>query len=210
MAPITYKNLYTLIVKEIETRVAFNNNSSYDNQTSREQVSSTSFSDSGRGDVSTADLVNAIQDLLSESLPSVVISGLQVVATTPISNQVIVDCGKGSAGGQLYELEEQTTLTIPFDDTTAVYYITLYKHSLLVEKATSIDKLTIAKIVVPNPGVTSKVQDTKDSSWNAYIVNFKEYKLYGYNDKLEEDSIELLRSNISPILADNLIGNLRL
>jgi hypothetical protein len=205
---ISYKNLFQLVTEQIDKRVSYNNKSTYDSQLSRVSVSPLTGSD--RSDASTGELVTAIQSLLSESLPSWIITGLTVEATTPISSQVTVSAGKGTVGGFLYELSEAVTLTIPFNNTNEIFYITLYKDNIYVDKTLNPDRLTIAKIIIPNPGVTSLIQNDKDSSWNAYIVNFKEYKLYGYNDKFEEDTVELLRNNISPILADNLIGNIRL
>jgi hypothetical protein len=203
---LTTKNIYTQIVKEIEKRVSYNTKSSYNNQTSRSFA--TSFG--ATSDATTAELVSAIQDLLKETLPSTIISGLEVEETNPISNTVTVNSGRGAVGGVLYELTEDIILQIPFDSVCSVFYIVLYNDMVMVEKTYNSEKLTIAKIVVPKPGVTNLIQDDKDESWNAYIVNFKEFKLYGYNDKFEEDTIELLRDNISPILADNLIGNIRL
>jgi len=108
-------------------------------------------------------------------------------------------------------LESDTTVKIPFDDSTEVFYINLYKDGITIDKTQHGKKLSLAKIVVPKPGVTQYVQNDRDESWNAYIVNLREYKLYGdAYGKFEEDTIELLRDNISPILADNLIGNIRL
>jgi hypothetical protein len=203
---LTAKNLYSQVIKEIEKRVSYNTKSSYNNQTSRSFA--TSFG--ATSDATTAEIVSAIQDLLEETLPSTIIDGLEVVETDPISRSVTVNSGRGAVGGVLYELTEDLLLQIPFDSSNSVFYIVLYKDMVMVEKTYNSKKLTIAKIVVPKPGTTSLIQDDKDESWNAYIVNFKEYKLYGYNDRFEEDTIELLRDNISPILADNLIGNIRL
>lgn len=208
MGQLTRKSLFQYVVQEIDNRTKFSSTSIYKDQLSRDSVSP--VVDMGRYDISTAELVRAIQDNLAEALPSKIIEGLIVEATDPISAQVSLSVGKGTAGGELYEITSPITITIPFDDTASVFYITLYKDNVVIEKAFSSTKLTVAKIIVPQPGVTSLVQDTKDTSWNAYIVNFTEYKLYGYNDKFEEDTIELLRDNISPILANNLIGNIRL
>jgi hypothetical protein len=208
MSKITYKNLYSLTVSEIEKRLQFNNKTNYRDQTSRTSVSPNM--DGSRLDAGTAELVTSIQDLLSEALPQIIIQGLIVEATEPISSNVTVSGGKGAVGGVLYSVDDVITLQIPFDATTEVFYINLYKDNITIDRTDYSDRLKIAKIVIPNPGVTSLVQDTKDNSWNAYIVNFTEYKLYGYNDRFEEDSIELLRDNIGEILADNLIGNIRL
>jgi hypothetical protein len=123
---------------------------------------------------------------------------------------VNISAGKGIAAGKLYKMTADTRVNIPFDNDTPVFYINLNNNSLQVEKTQSKEKLTIAKIVTQTPGPIQTIYDVKDNNNNAYIVSFKEYKLYGVNDTFEEDSIELLRNNIGAILADNLIGNIRL
>jgi len=203
---VTYKNLFQLVNDEIDKRVSYNTSSTYSNQLSRTSVSPSSTN----SDVSAAELITAIQNLLSDALPNWIIEGLEVEATDPISDNIKINAGKGAVAGYLYELTEDINLRIPFDTSTEVFYITLYKDNIYIDRTLNSERLTIAKIVIPQPGTTSLIQDSKDESWNAYIVNFKEYKLYGHNDKFEEDTVELLRDNIAPILADNLMGNITL
>lgn len=211
MAKITTKTLYQYVIEEIEKRTKNSTSSSYKDQLGRTSVAPSSVYDYGRKDVGTAEVIMAIQDMLIYALPSNIIEGLNVTATSPISNMINISAGQGSVGGKLYTLEEDAQLIINFDDVTSVYYINLYQNRLVIDKSLYNDRLTVAKIVVPKPGTTSSIQDTKDNSWNAYIVNFKEYKLYGdANGNFEEDTVELLRDNMNPILTDNLIGNLRL
>ncbi len=205
---VSYKNLFQLVNEQIEKRVGYNTSSTYSDQLSHTSI--TPDIGNSRSDVSTAELVTAIQNLLSDALPNWIINGLEVTATSPISDNIKVSAGRGAVSGNLYELIEDVNLTIPFDGSTELFYITLYKDNIYIDRTLNSERLTIAKIVIPEPGVTCYIQDDKDTSWNAYIVNFKEYKLYGHNDKFEEDTVELLRDNISPILADNLIGNIRL
>jgi hypothetical protein len=167
--------------------------------------------DSGAtANVTAAELIQSVQQILEETLPGQKLSGLEVTSTSPISNSVTISAGKGSVGGQLYEVTESITIEIPFDNSTPVFYLNLYKDRVLVDKEEDYRKLKLAKIIIPKPGTTNQVINTKDNSWDAYIVNFTEYKLYGNAGHFEEDSIELLRDNIGDILADNLIGNLRL
>jgi hypothetical protein len=169
------------------------------------------FTGDGRSDASTAELIQAVHNLLGEALPSWIISGLAVTATSPISATVTVGSGKGTAGGKIYELKQNVDIPIPFDSSHYVFYLSLWDNRIIVDSSYNPKRLTIAKIVVPKPGITSYIQNTKDNSWNAYIVMFREYKLYGdANGYLEEDSIEFLRDNMRYLLADNIIGNIRL
>jgi len=208
---VTYKDLYTLIAEEIKKRIQFDTTSKYSDHLKRDSIKPLGMSGPYISDITTADVITAVYDILQDTLPARIISGLNVTATDPISNKINISSGKGTVGGKVYELTNDVTIEVPFDDTTEVFYVNLYLDRVLIDKNQSSSKLTIAKIIVPKPGVTSLVQDDKDESWNAYIVNYHEYKLYGdAYGKFEENTVELLRDNISPILADNLIGNIRL
>ena len=205
--PVTYKNLFTQVSNLIDGRIKYNTNTAYGSQDSHVNVAPFALS-STAGDVSLNTLVQAIVSIMQETVPRRILSGLDVEATSPISSSVIIRAGKGTSGGQIYELEEDTTVDISLTTGKSVYFINLYPNRIVIEA--SQEELTIAKIIVPNPGVTEFIQDTQDSSWNAYIQSFKEYKLYGMNDRFEEDTIDLFRDNIGEILADNIIGNIRL
>jgi len=207
MGKITYKNLYQQVMKEVAKKGFTNKGESSYSSGTRTAASNIS------PDVSVAEIISATQEILKEALPSFIISGLSVTATSPESNVVNISSGKGSASGILYELDDDITFTIDFGTIySEVIFLNLYKDRVLLEEGVKSDRLTLAKIIVPKPGTTSRVFDKKpdDNSWDAYIQSFKEYKLYGTNNKLEEDSIELLRDNIGEILADNLIGNIKL
>jgi len=210
---VTYKNLFSLVADEIEERTQFNTLLTRERQLRRDLVSPLALSPGAAAlvNVEVSDLIQAIQTLLVEALPQRIISGLSVSAATPPSATVTVTAGKGAVGGQLFELTADTSLTVPFDVQTAVFYVLLHLNHIAIEANAHPNKLTIAKIIVPQPGHTAFVVDEKDGTPNAYIINFREVNLYeDGNGNLEEDSVDFLRDNISPILADNLIGNIRL
>lgn len=209
MARITSKDLFSLVKREIAKGVSFNNTPIYKDQINKNGV--VTITRDLKSDVSLSELLTAVVDVLKYSLPSRIIEGLTVEATDPPSNQVIIKAGSGTVGGKYYELLEDVTLTVSLNAIDSVYFINLYNNNILLEKTDNDLKLTVAKIIVPNPGVTNRIINTKDNTWDAYIVNKTEYTLHGDgNGKLEEDTVELLRDNIGQILADNLIGNIRL
>ena len=211
---VTYKDLYLLTREEIMDALRYISTNQYGAQTERVSVFSDSLAPQSGGlyralkDI--IDTVNEVKDFLSEGVENRIIEGLDVKAEEPISNKVEIWKGSGIAGGEIHTLVNTQTLTIPFDDTTSVFYVNLFKGRIQIERAEHSDKLTVAKIVVPNPGTTSQVRDKSDGGYDAYIQMFKEYKLYGYDDQFEEDTIEMLRNNIGEVLADNLIGNIKL
>ncbi len=183
---ITYKGLYQYVVEEIDKRGKFKTSAEYKKYLDRTSVSP--IQDTGRSSASTQELIQAIQLMLDQTIPQYIAEGLNVTATDPISDKVNISAGHGSVGGKLYTLENDiSNFVIPFDDFTYIYYLVLYKNMILVERTYSPDKLTIAKIIVPQPGKTLYIRDDKDDSWDAYIVNFKEYKLF---TKLELTNIK--------------------
>ncbi len=213
MAKLTYQSLFQLVDSQIEKRVAYNTKIGFSGQGTRTSISPNVGS--SISDRSSSALITNIVNILAEVMPSRIISGLTVKATDPVSSSVTVSAGKGTAGGFFYELSEEVTVPIDFNATTSVFYLNIFRDAVSIETTLDSRKLTIAKIVVPDPSVfllrSILIVDTKDTSSNAYIQNFTEYKLHGdANGNFEEDTVELLRSNIGQILADNIIGNIRL
>ena len=201
---ITTKNLYSLVVDEIKKRT----NVFEPTQETRSETNSRLAALSSTA--SAKEILSSVYTVLQQVLPQNIITGLEVVATDPASADVIVSVGKGAVGGTVFELSTETTVGIPLTANVYVWYVCLTNERISVESSKPTSSLVIAKIIVPQPGVTSRVINKKDGSWDAYIQSFKQYYLYGMNDIFEEDTIELLRDNIGEILADNLIGNIRL
>jgi len=207
----TYKNLFTLVDEQIFKRLNYSTSKAYSGQLSRTSIRP--LMSNAYSDIAIADLITAVQDLLRQTIPSIIINGLTVEATDPVSDAVTVKAGKCSKGGRIFEIEEDTTLPIPLNNYNSVFYINIYLNGIEIETNEHEDKVTIAKIIVPEPGTTTKIKNNKndDYPWDAYIINFKEYKLYGDGyGNLEEDSIEILRDNLRYIVSDNLIGNIKL
>lgn len=211
MSNVTFKSLYELVKREILNANSYNTKESFDRQlTTSVKQSSVSNITEAPGAVDTSSIITALQEMLSLAIPSHIITGLTVQATDPASANVLINIGKGAAAGYVYEVDTAITLPVPFDTTTSIFFVNLYQDNITIEKNTNSKQLNIAKIIVPFPGVSNQVVDNSNGS-DAYIINLTEYKLHGdaYGN-FEEDTIELLRNNISPILADNLIGNIRL
>lgn len=208
---ITTKNLYSYVVKEIEKRVQFPSTSNPMQHLSRELIAPLGLSGSGAlAEIRLSDLIGAIQELLKATIPATIISGLEVTETVPPSSSVNVAAGTGSVGGRLFEIASVTTVSIPFNLDTEVYYLNLFLDRIMVEAAPHPDKLSIAKIIIPEVGATGIVRDTQQDPTDAYIVMLKEIKFFGSNGQLEEDSLEILRDNIAPILASTIIGTITL
>lgn len=211
MAQSTYKDIFRLVREQIDSRVNYRNNVTFRNQLDTTQLN-TPLPNS-LSDISSGNLISSIQSVLQEALPGYILSGLEVEATDPVSSSVIVKAGKGSKGGFVYELKEDIVVPVPEDD-TEVFIVSLYRNHIIIDKEAKTSALPLAKIIVPQPNKPFQIYDKKidrEDDWDAYIVTFQEAKLYTDRfGNLEEESIAFLRANIGPVLADNIIGNIKL
>ena len=215
MASMTYQDLYTLVYKEILKNTSYPTGKLLGSDAlDRNQVVSGVGTTTAQAIIDVANIINLIMELMLHTIPPQIKTGLTVTATTPESNQVMIEAGEGTVGGKIFTLVKDTLLVVPLRDAEAVYYINFGGDGLNISKTPIHGKLTIAKVVVPKPGVTVHIRDDKDLEnypWDAWIVNFKEIKLFGNGKgQFEEDTRQILRNNIGDILADNLIGNIRL
>lgn len=208
---VTTKSLYTQVIGEINKRLGYTSSSSLLNPVGGDAIlAAVSDSATASNSIATGEIVAALQQMLEETLPPNIISGLEVTAFYPESSWVHVAAGTGSVGATLYTLESNTDIRIPLELGSSVYYIMLYRDGLFVDQIEDSKKLTIAKIIVPTGITPVGIIDEKDDTPTAYIVMMKNIRLYGANDKLEEDSINMLRANIGKVMADNIIGTITL
>ncbi len=207
----THKPLYSHIIDEIEAKIGYTDRLRWEDKLNQNLTGAT-LSDSrfSAFDIATN---GGIATIVNNYLPNQIRSGLLVRQTDPVSDKVIVEPGEGLVRGQIVELKTETEIRIPFDETTQVYYIVLFEHGVRVDQVVEYNDLNIARIVIPEPGVTAQVRDTFDEEnpIDAYISMDLQYYLFGdLHGNFDDDTIELLRNNIGEILADNLIGNIRL
>lgn len=152
------------------------------------------------------DLALALENMVDE----IISEGLEVSAQDPPSINVNISAGYGGKRGRPCRLDTDKTVKVPLDEFSSIFYITLRSYGQVnVRRSKVDDELTLAKIVVPKPGITSTIIDNQDDSYDAYIVSAKDSYFDG-NTVFDEDSKAVLRNAIGDILADNLIGNIRL
>ena len=212
--PVTYKDLFQQVIEQIQKYSAYPDTEPWRVQTSKTNVNApVAILSAATAASGTGELATTLSNLLNQLNPPSIKSGLTVQATDPRTNKITIAAGEGVVGSKIFSLNKDKTIEVPFDNVSEVLYVNLFSDGIQIEIDTSVNKLTIAKIIIPKPGITSIVKDNAndDDIWDAYIINLKEYVLHGDAfGNLEEDSIELLRNNIGDILADNLIGNIRL
>ena len=125
--------------------------------------------------------------------------------------KVTISAGNGGSMGRPCRLDEEKTVTIPTEADARIFYVTLQSYGQVdVRKSEVGGYLTLAKIVIPEPETTSAIVDDKPSDgYDGWIVSAKDM-YFGQDQKFDEDSIAVFRDAIGDILADNLIGNIRL
>lgn len=200
-----YETLFPLVIQEIEKR------------TGREITSvgsRFSVQPGGEGGSldsrATSEMIAAIVSDLSEIIGAKIISGLDVSATTPPSSTVNITAGTATSHGKKWTLTEDTTTKIPFDSSTYLFFVTIYNNTIEISRTYDSTRCELCRIVVPNPGTTSAIVDDKPSDgYDAYIVSAKDI-VYKEDQEFDDASVEKLRDVIGDILADNLIGNIRL
>ncbi len=201
----TYENLFPQIIREIEKR------SGKSVVTTDSRFSVQPGGEGGSLDSrALAEIVTSIASDLADLIEPRIISGFDVTATTPPSATVNISAGTGTSNGKKWEIEDDSTLIIPLDSTTYVFYITVYNNAFEISRSHDNTKCEICRIIVPQPGTTSAIEDDKPSdSYNGYIVSAKD-AVYDEDQKFDDASVEKLRDVIGAVLADNLIGNIKL
>jgi hypothetical protein len=200
----TKKSLYELVKREI-------NSSKNAGTALSSQLTKNGLVDGINSNVvANADNIANLKSILQSTITPRILVGLEVYATSPASSSVIINAGKGTIGGAVFTLENTTQVQIPLRLGLDVFYINLSSGYITVDSSEFDEKLTIAKIVKQSQSATI-VTDIKDSNLNAYIINYKTIDLrVDKNNQFEEDTQQIFRDNIGEILADNLIGNIRL
>lgn len=200
-----YENLFPQIIKEIEKRSG---------KTIVTTESRFSVQPSGEGGSldsrAIAEIVTGIASDIADLIEPRIISGFDVTATTPPSATVNISSGTGTSYGKKWEITADSSLIIPLDSTTYVFYITVYNNAFEISKSHDDTKCEICRIIVPQPGTTSAIEDDKPSDgYNGYIVSAKD-AVYGEDQEFDDASVEKLRDVFGEILSDTLIGSIKL
>ena len=206
-----YKDLYAQVVDEIEKRMR--------GAVPTSSVASTVSASKGEtNSITAADLVKAMAVIVTDMgslIKPRIISGLDVTATTPPSDSINITAGTATSQGKKWELLEDTTLQIQLNSDNYVFYIIISGNKsgegvLQINTTHDDNQCEICKIIVPKPKITSAIVDDKPKDGDhGWIISAKDI-VYDENTEFDDTSIEKLRDVIGPILADNLIGNIRL
>jgi hypothetical protein len=207
MPDFTHKELFTLVNQLIDERMVYPGTDEWKTQLSTSQVVSDRYSESVAREIPTD-----LNDTVASMVPPRIISGLRVIETSPRSDKVTVKAGSCVFKGIIWDLKTDTDIEIPFNSRDYTFYISMHEDSIAVDSSDLDDRMLIAKIVVPKPGTTNRVRNKrKTTNWDAYIVNYQEYKLYGDGlGNLEEDSVDLLRDALGDINASNIVGRMKI
>lgn len=197
----SYKNLYALISQLI-----------YKATGKRVQISEKDFSVSSpnvSSSASIADSAREVFEAIKEGLINKILTGLEVKAEDPPSQYVTVYPGRGVALAKTWEITDEMRIHVPLDDETHVFYLNLYNDTIQVERQKYNYKLAIAKIVVPNPGVTTAIQDDDEDNGNAFIVSGKDW-LFDNTYEVDDETRAELKNMFVEIPSAQLSGNITL
>lgn len=202
--PKTYSTLFPLVIAEIEKRAG-----SVTSIGSRFSVQP--GGEGGSIDArATSEMIAAIVSDLSEIIGAKIISGLDITATTPPSASINISAGTATSHGKKWTLSADTKIQIPFDSTTYVFFVTIYNNTIEISRTHDDTKCELCKIIMPLPGISfAIVNDKPKDGYDAYIISAKDV-VYKEDQEFDDASVEKLRDVIGDILADNLIGNIRL
>jgi hypothetical protein len=161
-------------------------------------------------------IIESVIKSLELLVPNHISWGLDVKAMQPEPNHYItITKGQGVANANVFRIDADISVPVPLETNTEIYYVVLYAGTIQFLSEETTEALTLAKIVNPSRFATRVVDRVTVSEYNdstdAYIQSFKPVNLYqDWLGNFEEDSITLLRNNISEVLADNIVGNIRL
>ena len=146
-------------------------------------------------------------EILSKMIKPEIVIGLDVVATIPPSLNVNISPGYGSAQGKVHELQVQQNIAI--DNQVGIYYVILDGTRVKVS-ATCGSGLPLAKIVIPEPGVTNKILNDKsdESSYDGYIVSGKDL-LFNNDFMIDDDTIAALKNTLTKIFGEYIFGTIK-
>ena len=162
-------------------------------------------------DQSLTGLVDALVSDLRQMVKPWIRYGLDITASDPVNSQITISSGAGYASGRKYVLNRTITTVVPFEDNIALYYVNLWDGKIDIETAVPANKLNIGKIIVPEPGTTSKIQDDKDTesidNINAYIVSAKDL-FFDDTVILDDNSRAILKDAMGNMHFSQLTGDL--
>jgi len=201
----TYSALFPQVVKEINKRTGIaltTTDSRYSVQPSGAGGSIDSRA--------LAEIITTIASDLAELIKPYIMSGLDVTATTPSSMSINISAGTCTSHGRKWVIESDAILQIPVDNTVSVFFVVVYNNAFEINKTHDDTKCEICKIIIPQPGITSAIVDDKpDDGYDGWIISAKDI-VYTEEQEFDDTSVEKLRDVIGRVLADNLIGNIRL
>jgi len=192
----TFKSVLGNIIDEVAKKFGYN----------KEQLGQ--VIDRSVGNSTSADSGTILQETLAKLIKPQIVSGLSVRATVPPSLNVIVYPGYGSAQGILCELK--TTQQVTIDNNFGIYYVLLNGSRVIVSSDLGLG-LPLAKIIIPNPGVTNKILDDSndDSEYDGYIILGNDL-LFNNDFVIDDESIGQLKNTMNKIFAEYIFGTIKL
>jgi len=199
----TYKSIYQIIKDEINKQK--NKKGNLSGSLLSDKISSL--------DSSTAEVLSSLTNSCSKFIKNRIIEGLDISATSPESKTIIISPGYGIVKGKEFRLISEKRIDINIPSANPIIYIHLNNTGGIYQSNIKDSaSLVIGKIVcIPNASndIYNTYEEARNAGYGAYIVSAKDL-LFDNEASIDDDTIQALRNNMSKLLADNLIGNIRL
>jgi hypothetical protein len=143
-----------------------------------------------------------------------IITGGDITATNPPTSKVYVDAVQAfcPGAGTIYSLTSPVTPEIinsaKITKPGTAFILLTSNGTIEVSSGQDPSKVTLGKVIIPSSD-SYRVTNDKEGENDAYIVSRKDL-FFEEDFKLDDESISELRGIMDKLLADNLIGNIRL
>ena len=159
-------------------------------------------------------IATAIQSTLANITPPRIIEGFDVVATTPASNQIMVNTdditgkSKGVANGKYIEFEQNFYLDLSsylgVSAKTVYVVLSSFDSSPKLSEVKSASSLILAKIIIPDKNTTRILNDKPETGSDGYIISGKDL-LFEDQHVIDDYTIEIIKEKLSKLSADSIV-----
>jgi hypothetical protein len=152
-----------------------------------------------------------LQDFIQNGIGGIVVQGLAVISTNPISDKIRIQKGFGYISGKKIELATDTVLDVDLNISTSMYVYITTIGLLEISLTPPQNALVLARIDKQSP-YSNKIQNHADldgNGINAYIVQSSD-PLFDNNHQFDDDTIISLKNTMQELFAENIFGVIKL
>lgn len=150
-----------------------------------------------------------LQDFIQNGIGSFIVSGLDVRATEPPSNYVLISTGLAYVQGKKVGLNSEQLFAVDLSKADSLYIYLTVAGALGCDARPVGPSVVLARIDKKQSYANQIVDDASDTQNGAFIVSAKDI-LFENRHEFDDDSIAALKNTLQIIFAENIFGSLRL